>query len=225
MSKIVNISGVGKTYDKKGQTTVALKSIDLSIKKGDFFLVKGASGSGKTTLLLMIGGMLQPSQGDLQVLDKNLNSLSDKEKVKFRADNIGFIFQMFHLIPYLNVRENILINNEVKENKISDEELEELAEELGISHRMSHYPSELSAGEKQRVALARALIKKPELILADEPTGNLDSENSQIVLQQLKEFCTKGGTVVMVSHDDQPDAYANELFTIGQKHETVSQHE
>jgi putative ABC transport system ATP-binding protein len=217
MSEIVNIKNVSKTYQKNGQQIMALKSIGLSINKGDFFLVKGASGSGKTTLLLMIGGMLQPSQGDLNVLGMNLNTLSDGEKVKFRADNIGFIFQMFHLIPYLNVRENILINNEVNSSKIGAQELEELAEELGLSHRLYHYPSELSAGEKQRVALARALIKKPELILADEPTGNLDQENSQIVLQKLKEYCDNGGTVVMVSHDNHPDAYANELFTIGQK--------
>jgi putative ABC transport system ATP-binding protein len=217
MSEIVNIKNVSKTYQKNGQQIMALNSIDLSINKGDFFLVKGASGSGKTTLLLIIGGMLQPSQGDLNVLGMNLNNLPDGEKVKFRADNIGFIFQMFHLIPYLNVRENILINNEVNGSKIGAQELEELAEKLGLSHRLSHYPPELSAGEKQRVALARALIKKPELILADEPTGNLDQENSQIVLQKLKEYCDNGGTVVMVSHDDQPDAYANELFTIGQK--------
>ncbi|MFT7035018.1 MAG: putative ABC transport system ATP-binding protein [Cyclobacteriaceae bacterium] len=222
MSEIVNIKNVSKTYQKNGQQIMALNSIDLSINKGDFFLVKGASGSGKTTFLLMIGGMLQPSQGDLNVLGMNLNNLSDGEKVKFRADNIGFIFQMFHLIPYLNIRENILINNEVNSSKIGAQELEDLAEELGLSHRLSHYPSELSAGEKQRVALARALIKKPELILADEPTGNLDQGNSQIVLQKLKEYCDNGGTVVMVSHDNHPDTFANELLTIGIS-ETVNQ--
>ena len=215
MNEIVNLKGVGKTYKKNGQRTVALEKTDLIIKKGDFFLVKGASGSGKTTLLLSIGGMLQPTYGNIQVLDKTLNELTEKEKVKFRADNIGFIFQMFHLIPYLTVKENILINNQVKEEKISELELINMANDLGVSHRLNHYPSELSAGEKQRVALARALIKKPELILADEPTGNLDHENSQIVLQKLKEYCDNGGTVVMVSHDNHPDTFANELLTIG----------
>lgn len=217
MNEIVNLKGVGKTYDKNGQKTVALENTDLTVEKGDFFLVKGASGSGKTTLLLSIGGMLQPTSGKVQVLGKTLNELTEKEKVKFRADNIGFIFQMFHLIAYLTVKENILINNQVKEEKISDKELIDMANELGISHRLDHYPSELSAGEKQRVALARALIKKPELILADEPTGNLDHENSLVVLEKLKKYCDNGGTVVMVSHDNQPDVFANQLFTIGKK--------
>ena len=221
MSEIVNLKDVGKTYDKNGQKTVALKNTDLTVEKGDFFLVKGASGSGKTTLLLSIGGMLQPTFGKVQVLGKTLNELTEKEKVKFRADNIGFIFQMFHLIAYLTVKENILINNQVKEEKISDKELIDMANELGISHRLNHYPSELSAGEKQRVALARALIKKPELILADEPTGNLDHENSLVVLEKLKKYCDNGGTVVMVSHDNQPDVFANQIFTIGKKTENL----
>ena len=221
MSEIVNLKDVGKTYDKNGQKTVALKNTDLTVEKGDFFLVKGASGSGKTTLLLSIGGMLQPTFGKVQVLGKTLNELTEKEKVKFRADNIGFIFQMFHLIAYLTEKENILINNQVKEEKISDKELIDMANELGISHRLNHYPSELSAGEKQRVALARALIKKPELILADEPTGNLDHENSLVVLEKLKKYCDNGGTVVMVSHDNQPDVFANQIFTIGKKTENL----
>jgi len=221
MSEIVNLKDVGKTYDKNGQKTVALKNTDLTVEKGDFFLVKGASGSGKTTLLLSIGGMLQPTFGKVQVLGKTLNELTEKEKVKFRADNIGFIFQMFHLIAYLTVKVMILINNQVKEEKISDKELIDMANELAISHRLNHYPSELSAGEKQRVALARALNKKPELILADEPTGNLDHENSLVVLEKLKKYCDNGGTVVMVSHDNQPDVFANQIFTIGKKTENL----
>ena len=123
-------------------------------------------------MLLAVGGMLQPSNGQVQILGKNIYELSEGEKVRFRAHNIGFIFQMFHLVPYLNVRENILINNEIGIGKISEQDLIGLADELGINHRLTHYPSELSAGEKQRVALVRAMIKKPELILADEPTGN-----------------------------------------------------
>ncbi len=222
MSEIVRLHNLEKSYEKDGHKTQALKSIDLSVDKGDFVLVKGASGSGKTTMLLAVGGMLHPSNGQVQILGKNIYELSEGEKVRFRAHNIGFIFQMFHLVPYLNVRENILINNEIGIGKISEQDLIGLADELGINHRLTHYPSELSAGEKQRVALVRAMIKKPELILADEPTGNLDGENSQIVLQKLKEYCGKGGTVIMVSHDNDPDVYANKIITIGQKAENIN---
>lgn len=222
MNDIVKLLEVAKSYEKNGSHIQALQSMDLSVQKGDFTLVKGASGSGKTTLLMSIGGMLQPTSGEVHVLGKNIYALSDREKVKFRAHNVGFIFQMFHLIPYLHVRENILINNETTGIKVNENDLIKLTDELGISHRLDHRPSQLSAGEKQRVALARALIKKPELILADEPTGNLDMENSQVVLQKLRSFCDEGGTVVMVSHDNYPDQYANKLVTIGQRAETVN---
>ncbi|MEQ9289306.1 MAG: ABC transporter ATP-binding protein [Cyclobacteriaceae bacterium] len=222
MNDIVKLHQVAKSYEKNGSHIQALQSMDLSVQKGDFTLVKGASGSGKTTLLLSIGGMLQPTSGEVHVLGKNIYALSDREKVKFRAHNVGFIFQMFHLIPYLHVRENILINNETTGIKVNENDLLKLTDELGISHRLDHRPSQLSAGEKQRVALARALIKKPEVILADEPTGNLDVENSQVVLQKLRSFCDEGGTVVMVSHDNYPDQYANKLVTIGQRAETVN---
>lgn len=221
MNDIVNLQQVEKYYEKNGHRIQALSCIDLSVQKGDFALVKGPSGSGKTTLLLSIGGMLQPSSGQVQVSGQNIYNLNDREKVQFRAHNVGFIFQMFHLIPYLHVRENILIHNETSGMKVKESDLLDLTDELGISHRLDHRPSQLSAGEKQRVALARALIKKPTLVLADEPTGNLDGENSQIVLQKLRSFCDEGGTVVMVSHDDYPDQYANKLITIGQKASTV----
>ncbi|MEQ6120480.1 ABC transporter ATP-binding protein [Reichenbachiella sp. MALMAid0571] len=222
MNEIVSLHNLEKSYIKDGHQTQALRSIDLSVEKGDFVLVKGASGSGKTTMLLVLGGMLQPTSGKVQISGKNLYELPEKQKIRFRANNIGFIFQMFHLIPYLNVRENILLNNEIGIDKISEQELIDLTDELGINHRLRHYPSELSAGEKQRVALARALIKKPELILADEPTGNLDAENSQIVLEKLKEYCSKGGTVIMVTHDDYPEVYANKKIIIDQKTENIN---
>ncbi len=179
-------------------------------------MVKGPSGSGKTTLLMSIGGMLQPTGGKVEVLGKPIYSLQESEKTAFRGRNIGFIFQMFHLIPYFTVAENIMVNNSTGNHLFNSSQLEEIAGSLGISHRLGHYPSELSAGEKQRVALARALIKKPELILADEPTGNLDEENSHVVLQQLKQYAQQGGTVILVSHDEHPTQYATKVITIGQ---------
>ncbi len=206
---MIQIRNIQKNYKVRKVTVNALGPIDLDIEKGTFWVVKGPSGSGKTTLLMCLGGMLQPDQGQVSVFGHNLYDSDERARTRFRASNIGFVFQMFHLIPYLTVYENIRINNQaVNGKKIGDEQIRKIAGDLNFEHRLKHYPSELSAGEKQRVALARALVKKPGLILADEPTGNLDPENGREVLNHLKLFRDQGGTVVMVTHDDAADNLA-----------------
>ena len=210
---MIRIEDIQKTYKVHKVQVNALGPVDLNIEKGTFWVIKGPSGSGKTTLLMCLGGMLKPDQGKVSVFGHDLYNSGEKERTHFRAENIGFVFQMFHLIPYLSVYENIRINNRaLNGNKVSREEIEQIAGTLNFRHRLGHYPSELSAGEKQRVALARALVKKPVLVLADEPTGNLDPENGREVLDHLKSFRDQGGTVVMVTHDDAADDLATHIL-------------
>lgn len=211
---MVNLNNVGKVYKYKTHDVDALKALDLNVNQGEFWVINGKSGSGKTTMLLTIGGMLKPSYGEVNVMDKNIYALNQKERTNFRRKSIGFIFQMFYLIPYLNVTENIMIHNQVKSNSSQVSAMRDLTKKLGLDHRLLHRPSELSTGEKQRVALARAMLKKPELILADEPTGNLDAENSQQVLQHLLDYTKKGGTVIMVTHDQAAKDYATNTMNI-----------
>lgn len=210
---MIRIKQIQKTYKVRDIHVNALGPVDLEIKKGDFWVIKGPSGSGKTTLLMCLGGMLRPDRGTLTVFDHDLYASNEKGRTHFRAENIGFVFQMFHLVPYLTVYENIQINNHAfKRKKIGDKEIYNIAEALNFSHRLTHYPSELSAGEKQRVALARALVKRPKLILADEPTGNLDPENGREVMSHLNNFRKQGGTVVMVTHDNAGDDPATDIL-------------
>ncbi len=210
---MVRVKNIQKTYKVRNVEVNALGPLDLEVEKGSFWVIKGPSGSGKTTLLMCLGGMLQPDKGQISVFGHDLYASSEKERIHFRASNIGFVFQMFHLVPYLTVYENIRVNNyALYGKKINDQEIREIAEALNFSHRLKHYPSELSAGEKQRVALARALVKKPVLILADEPTGNLDPENGRDVLNHLRDFKDGGGTVVMVTHDDAADDLATNVL-------------
>ncbi len=211
---MVSLKSVGKVYKYKMQEINALKAIDLEVNQGEFWVINGKSGSGKTTMLLTIGAMLQPSYGEVKIRHKNIYTLNDKERTNFRKENIGFIFQMFYLIPYLNVAENIMIDQQLRSDGNYVSAMRSLTEQLGLEHRLLHRPSELSAGEKQRVALARAMLKKPELILADEPTGNLDEENSRQVLQYLQDYTKRGGTVIMVTHDRSANEYATNTMNI-----------
>ncbi|MDN5213660.1 ABC transporter ATP-binding protein [Fulvivirgaceae bacterium BMA12] len=211
---MVSLKSVGKVYKYKMQEINALKAIDLEVNQGEFWAINGRSGSGKTTMLLTIGAMLQPSYGEVKIRHRNIYTLNDKERTNFRKENIGFIFQMFYLIPYLNVTENIMIHQQLRSDGNYVSAMRSLTEQLGLEHRLLHRPSELSAGEKQRVALARAMLKKPELILADEPTGNLDEENSRQVLQYLQDYTKSGGTVIMVTHDRSANEYATNTMNI-----------
>ena len=197
---MVSLKNVVKIYRTRKGDVKALDGIDLRIEKGEFVVVRGPSGSGKTTLLMAIAGMLHPTSGTISIGQRDLYAMSIRARAKFRAENIGFVFQMFHLVPYLNVTENIVLAGGVVANKNSNAQARKLTEELGLAGRSHHKPSELSAGERQRTAIARALLNRPKIILADEPTGNLDPDNAAVVLAYIDEFHRQGGTVILATH-------------------------
>ena len=217
---MIEAKNIVKKFNSAKEKVIALNHVDLVVKKSEFVLIKGESGSGKSTLLFIIGGMLNPTSGKMIVNKKDLFSLSESERSKYRAGEIGFVFQSYHLLPYLNVLENIMLPNKLPMIHIQKTEVLKIANELGIADRLEHKPSQLSAGEKQRVALARALITNPSIILADEPTGNLDEKNTIEVLNYLKTFQKNGGTVVMVTHGNLADKYATRTIKL-QKGELV----
>jgi ABC-type lipoprotein export system ATPase subunit len=209
---VIILNAVSKSYQRDHQKVVALDGIDLVIERGEFVVVKGPSGSGKTTLLTLIAGMLRPTQGTVTVNDKNVSEMSSGKLADFRASDIGFVFQMFHLIPYLNVYENVAVS--AKEGTLNSGRLEALMTHLGLEEKTSHLPLELSAGEKQRVAIARALINEPKIVLADEPTGNLDSRNALQALSFLSEYHREGGTILVASHSDLAERFANRVIEL-----------
>ncbi len=211
---MINLDKVSKIFGSSPKQVEALKNIDLHVNKGEFIIISGPSGSGKTTLLLSIGGMLQPSSGVVNVENKDIYLLNEFERTKFRAFNIGFVFQMFYLIPYLNVLENIMLAAGLGSNGTRQRKASQLADQLSLSDRILHKPSELSVGERQRVALARALIHQPKIILADEPTGNLDPDNSREVIRILEEYHQTGGTVIFVTHGKDADQFADRIFNL-----------
>jgi ABC-type lipoprotein export system ATPase subunit len=211
---MLEIKEITKKFRSGKSNVVALNQINITVEKSEFVLIKGESGSGKSTLLFIMGGMLHPTSGKVIVNNQDILSLSEKERGKYRANEIGFVFQSYHLLPYLNVLENIMLPNELAETKIEKQAVYKIVEELGIKDRLYHKPSQLSAGEKQRVALARALIINPSIILADEPTGNLDEKNTIEVMKYLKSFQEKGGTVIMVTHGNLADSYATRTIRL-----------
>jgi ABC-type lipoprotein export system ATPase subunit len=218
---MIYLNNVGKTFGSPPKQVEALKNIDLRINKGEFIVIRGPSGSGKTTLLLSIGGMLRPSSGIVRIEEKDIYTMNESERTKFRASNIGFVFQMFYLVPYLNVLENIKLSAGRIKNGTKQEKAMELVNHLGLNERIVHKPGELSAGERQRVALARALVHQPKIILADEPTGNLDPENSSEVVKILEEYHKTGGTVFIVTHSKDADKFADRIFYLN-KGEIIS---
>ena len=211
---MIKLEDVSKIFKSPGKQVKALNKVTLQVKKGEFLVVKGPSGCGKTTLLMSIGGMLRPTTGIVRIDDRDINILNDNERTKFRALNVGFVFQMFYLIPYLNVLENILVSCRFAGDRTLRKKALELAEDLGLWDRVKHRPSELSTGECQRVALARALIHQPKIILADEPTGNLDKENSSEVVRILADYHQSGGTVIMATHGDDMNTIADRIILL-----------
>ena len=206
---------------KQFGAVTALAPFDLEVKSEEFIAIKGASGSGKTTLLLTLGGMLRPTEGTVLFDGTDLYAKSVPERADYRAQEVGFVFQMFHLVPYLGVEENVRL---AARNGSVTQRPRELLEQFGLGHRLTHTPGELSAGERQRVALARALLLKPRLLLADEPTGNLDPDNADVILAHLVAFAEAGGAVLMVTHDDRAAQHATRtiLMEDGRIAETVS---
>jgi putative ABC transport system ATP-binding protein len=198
------LDSVTKTYECRGQTVTALGNTDLSIEDGAFIAIVGTSGSGKTTLLSVLGGMLAPTSGRVMLDGQSLYDLSLKERTRLRLERIGFVFQSFNLIPWLTARENVQVPLGLAGKSCHEQEHRaiELLNRFGLSERLNHRPSELSQGQQQRVALARTLVNEPRVILADEPTGNLDPESRKLVLNYLSEFHGEGRTIVMVTHDE-----------------------
>jgi len=208
---MIRLENVCKDYKKGPAKVAALDNINLQVKEGEFLVVRGPSGSGKSTLLLTIGGMLHPMGGEVIIDQQNIYSLSNKNRANFRAEKIGFVFQMFHLFPYLDCYTNILLPGGLKKRDSIKNEATELVKRLGLSKRSHHKPGELSIGERQRTAIARALINNPKIILADEPTGNLDPENASEVIGYLSEFHKNNGTVILVTHGNMADQYADRI--------------
>ncbi len=213
MEPTILLTDVSKHYPMPGgRNVVGLDGVSLSIDPGQFVLVQGPSGSGKTTLLLTIGAMQRPTSGQVVVAGHDLVALNHAERTKFRAVHLGFVFQMFHLVPYLNVFENICLGAHGKADV--QEQAHALINQLGLTDRWQHKPSHLSVGECQRTALARALIARPSIILADEPTGNLDPENTNIVLEVLASYCQQGGSVMLVTHGQEAHSQADRTLRI-----------
>ena len=214
---LLKIQNVVKSYVSGDQTVEALKNISLEIQSGQFVSIMGPSGSGKSTLLHLMGGLDRPTSGRVILNDQAIEKLSDDEVSKFRRRNLGFIFQFFNLLPTLTALENVALPKLL--DNISMKEIKPRATELlkmmGLSKRMDHRPSQLSGGEMQRVAIARALVGNPLLILADEPTGNLDSKTGESILTLLADAVRdQGQTVVMVTHDLNAAAYGTRLIRL-----------
>jgi putative ABC transport system ATP-binding protein len=207
MEELVKGVGLWKTYKLDKTEVNALRGLDISVDKGEFVSIMGPSGSGKSTLLNMIGGLDTPTRGDLYIDRVKTSDMSNRELTRMRCEKIGFIFQTFNLLPALNVRDNVgfpMRNLTGKQKPDKTERIkraEECLELVGLSDRMNYLPAKLSGGERQRVAIARALVNKPQFILADEPTGNLDSEATRNIIKMLHEINSEGNTVIMVTHD------------------------
>lgn len=213
---IIEVKSLYKTYGKGGDVEVqVLRGVNVNIEKGEFVAILGPSGSGKSTFLNIIGGMDYSDKGQIVMDNIDITELNDNKLSDFRLGNIGFIFQFFNLISILTVKENIELPSEVKNKKIDKLYVEKLMDRLGISEREYHYPSQLSGGEQQRVAIARALINKPNIILADEPTGNLDSHNSEAVIKLLKEISLEMNlTIVMITHNKEIAKHADRILNM-----------
>ncbi len=202
--EILKTEGLRKTYGTGEAKVEALRGVNLSVNKGEFLSIVGTSGSGKSTLLHMLGGLDRPTEGKVIIDGKDIFSLKDEELTIFRRRKIGFVFQAFNLVPVMSVYENIVLPIELDGEKPNQELVNEIINTLGLSEKLKAYPSQLSGGQQQRVAIARALASAPAIILADEPTGNLDSKTTQDVMGLLKVTSQKfGQTIVMITHNDE----------------------
>jgi len=201
---VLRLSGVEKVYPL-GETEVrALDGVDMEIKRGDYSAILGPSGSGKSTLMHILGFMDQPTAGKIYLGDREVGKISSREQARIRATEIGFVFQSFNLLSRLSVLENVTLPVEYSRRKAENPRIkaEEVLNKVGLEHRIHHRPAQLSGGERQRVAIARALINKPRLLLADEPTGNLDSKNAANILNLFDQLAAEGNTLILVTHDE-----------------------
>ena len=210
---MIKIRDLTKTY-RVGEVDVhALRGVNLDVAAGEFLAVVGPSGSGKSTLFNILGGLTPPSAGSVEIAGRDLLRMTDTERTDLRKKTVGFVFQKYNLLPTLSAEDNIAIARDIAHNNVkSDPQFDEILRLLGIKDRMHHKPRALSGGEQQRVAIARAIVNHPQLLLADEPTGNLDSENSTAVLGILRDLNERlGQTILMITHDPDAAAYGHRM--------------
>lgn len=216
MQEIIKLKNVHKDYQMGDTKIHAVEAINLDIKKGDFLAIVGPSGSGKSTMMNLVGALDLATEGDIFLDNLNIEHLGESELAQIRGKKIGFIFQTFNLMPTLNVLENVtlpmIFQGVPKEERI--EKATELLRKVGLSHRLNHLPGELSGGERQRVAIARALANNPEVLLADEPTGNLDSKTGEQIIRLFEDLNKEGMTVIMVTHDLNLARHANKIIKL-----------
>lgn len=205
---MIHLEQVTKTYRTGNGPVHALAGIDLDVPRGQFVVLRGPSGCGKSTLLMLAGGLGTPTSGRVVVDGEELSTMGSAARARFRAQAIGFVFQTFHLLPYLSVWENAVLAAFPGGDAAAKERAGELLEKCQLGHRLHHRAADLSTGECQRVAIVRAMLNRPRLILADEPTGNLDPENAEAVLAMLADFHREGGTVLLVTHQDRAIEFA-----------------
>lgn len=213
--EILNVKNLCKTYGKGENEFLALNNISLRVKKGEFIAIVGKSGSGKSTLLHLLGGLDTPSKGTVVINNQDIYKMSDKDLTVFRRKYIGIIYQFYNLIPVLSVKENILLPALFDGREISDKRLNDLVKNLGLINKIDCFPNDLSGGQQQRTAIGRALINRPKILLADEPTGNLDSRNSKHVMRLLEFYNKKyRQTIIMVTHDMSLAKRASRIITM-----------
>ncbi|MSO19210.1 MAG: ABC transporter ATP-binding protein [Acidobacteria bacterium] len=221
MPEIIHAEQLRKTYRVGKVDVPALRGVDLSVEQGEFVSIVGPSGCGKSSLLHIIGGLTQPSGGQLTVDGDDLAQMSEAQRTEMRKKKIGFVFQRFNLLPTLSAYDNIALAGHIagNGNGVDNDHLNSILKLLGIDQRINHRPLEMSGGEQQRVAIARAVVNKPKILLADEPTGALDTETSQLVLNMLQELNGKfGQTILMITHNPEVAAFSDRIITMRDGH-------
>lgn len=212
---VVQTQGLKKYYGTGDTEVRALDNVNLNVSRGEFVAIVGTSGSGKSTLLHMLGGLDRPTQGSVLIEGKDISTLSDEALTIFRRRKIGFVFQAYNLVPVLNVWENIVLPIQLDGKRVDEAYIENIIEGLGLSQRQYNLPSQLSGGQQQRVAIARALATKPAIILADEPTGNLDSKTSQDAMSLMKMTCQQyAQTMIMITHNEEIAQLADRIIRL-----------
>jgi len=213
---LIKISNLKKQYTSGDETVEALRGVDITIEKGEFITIMGQSGSGKSTLLSVLGGMNHPSAGEVEMAGVKLYQLPGEKRADFRAQNLGFVFQSFHLISYLTAIENVMLPLAIVKTSTAAKKsaARQALEQVGLGAKLDRLPNQLSGGEQERVAIARAIVNNPHILLADEPTGNLDSKTSDEVMALFRTLNEAGQTVVMVTHNPDNGRYADRTITL-----------
>lgn len=208
----LNIENINKTYKSSESTIRVLNNFSLKLDSAMIHAIAGPSGCGKTTLLMLCGALILPDSGKITINKINLTALPANERATRRAGLVGFVFQRFHLVPYLNVEQNIMLSCVARPLEDAEQRCKKLLRQLDLENRRYHIPGKLSAGEQQRTALGRALMNRPALLIADEPTGNLDEKNSDDIMKLLRNFTNEGGTVMVATHDSRVASFADKKY-------------